>query len=70
MANNLRAQVLGGAVKDLSGSRFETVGDVRKELGLSTGYTATVNGEPADDDQELNDYEFVAFAPSVKGGRA
>lgn len=66
MARSISAQVLGGQTQTFNG--VETVEDVRKKLGLQAGYTATVNGEPADDDQDLNDYEFVAFAPAVKGG--
>lgn len=66
MADKITAQVLGGQPKTFDD--VETVGDLRKELKLERGYTATVNGEPADDDQDLNDYEFVSFAPAVKGG--
>ncbi len=66
MADKVRAQVLGGAEKTFDD--VETVADLRKELKLERGYAVTVNGEPADEDQELNDYEFVSFAPAVKGG--
>lgn len=66
MANKITAQVLGGETKTYE--RVGTVSDLRDRLKLGQGYTATVNGEPADDDQELNDYEFVSFAPAVKGG--
>lgn len=67
MAKKITGQVLGGSPKgDISA---ETVGGVFKQLGLSGNYTATVNGEPADMETELNDYEQVMFAPSVKGGK-
>lgn len=66
MANNIKAQVSGGEVKSYDG--VDTVGDVRKKLGLNSSYVATVNGEPEDDECELDDYNFVAFAPAVKGG--
>lgn len=66
MANNITARVLGGGPQILED--VETVGDARKKLKLEKGYAATVNGEPAEDDQELEDYEQVCFAPAVKGG--
>ena len=59
------AQVLGGAVKVLED--VYTVNDVREEMGCEN-HTATVNGEPADGDYELEDFEFVSLSPSVKGG--
>jgi hypothetical protein len=59
------AQVLGGEVKVLE-DVFD-VGEVKAELQVPE-HTATVNGEPADDDYELEDYEFVSLSPSVKGG--
>lgn len=31
-------------------------------------HTATVSGEPADDEQELFDGDFIDLAPNVKGG--
>ena len=58
-------QVLGGDPKVLES--METVGDVKKAL-QAPNHTATVNGEPAEDDYELADYEFVTLAPAVKGG--
>lgn len=63
----ITAKVVGGAPQDFDD--VETVGDVRKRLKLDKGYAATVNGEPEDDNYELNDYEYVTFAPAVKGGR-
>jgi len=65
MANNVTACVLGGDPVVLNG--VDTVGDVKTELVVE-GYTATVNGEPADDDFVLEDYEFVSLSPAVKGG--
>lgn len=65
-AKNVTAQVLGGEAIVLEG--VETVGDALKELELEGNYTATVNGEPADMDQELEDYEFISFSSAVKGG--
>lgn len=65
MANKIQAQVVGGAIKSFDG--VETVGEVREKMNLGANYTVTVNGEAQDNDYELSDYEFVAFAPSVKG---
>lgn len=67
MANKITGQVLGGVEKVMESA--ETVKDVFNELGLTGNYSATINGEPADMDADLNDYEFVAFSPSVKGGQ-
>jgi hypothetical protein len=59
------AQVLGGEVKVLED--VDTVGEVKDLMGVSS-HTATVNGEPAEDDDALMDFEFVSLSPSVKGG--
>lgn len=67
MANKIVTQVLGAGPQTFD--NLDTVKDARKKLGLASGYAATVNGEPADDDQELEDYEQVMFAPAVKGGK-
>lgn len=50
----------------------EDVPTVRKayeKLGLSGDHTATVNNEPAEMDDELEDGAFVVFAKAVKGGK-
>lgn len=57
------AIVVGGSEKFLDA---ETVKEVKEQLSAAT-YTATVNGDPADNDQELRDNDFVSLAPSVKG---
>jgi hypothetical protein len=59
------AQVLGGDPKLLDD--VGTVGQVKSRMNAA-GHTATVNGEPADDDHQLSDYEFVTLSPAVKGG--
>lgn len=67
MANNVTAQILGEDPRILNG--VLTVEDVKDELGVLEGsYSASVNGEPADDDYELADFENVTLSPSVKGG--
>ena len=65
MADQVRVKVAGGTEKVLDG--VETVNDAKAAIS-ALGYTATVNGEPAEDDQELSDYEFVALAKPVKAG--
>lgn len=64
MAQNVTAQVMGGQPKIFSD--VETIKDLKGKLGLSN-HTATINGEPASDDESLDDYNFVTFAPAVKG---
>jgi hypothetical protein len=67
MAKNVTGQVLGGQAKaNLEG---ETVRDIYTALGLSGSYTPSINGEPAEMDETIDDYVFVSFAPAVKGGR-
>ena len=66
MANKITAVVLGGNPVVLDD--VETIGDVKARLSV-TRHTATVNGEPAENDFELEDFEFVSLSPSVKGGR-
>ena len=65
-AKKVTAQVLGGEAQILD--CVDTVQEAFEELGLEGNYTATVNGDPADMDQELSDYEYVSFSPAVKGG--
>lgn len=59
----VNVQPVGGEIKQVEAG---TVAELKAQLNLGT-YQASVNGEPADDDQELNDYEFVSLAPKVKG---
>lgn len=68
MAKNIQAQVAGGEIKTHK-DRVHTVGDLRDDLKLDKSYTASVKGEPQDDDYKLEDYDFVSFAPAVKGGK-
>lgn len=56
-------QVIGGAAKVMNKS---TIQEIKSALGVRN-HQATVNGEPANDNYELQDYEFVSLAPSVKG---
>jgi hypothetical protein len=45
------------------------VAEVKRKLGLSGNYTASVNGEPANDATQLGDEDFVSLSAAVKGGR-
>jgi sulfur carrier protein ThiS len=65
MANNVIAQVLGGDKKVLDS--VETVADVKEKLSAQN-YTASVNGDPASNDYELSDGDFVSLSQAVKGG--
>jgi hypothetical protein len=66
MSNNVIAQALGGSKKVLDG--VDTVGDVRGKLALEGAYTASINGETAEDGESVDDGDVVTFAKSVKGG--
>lgn len=61
---SVTVKVTGGNVQEMEA---DTVGDVKARLNLQA-YTATVNGEPADDDTDLEDYNFVTLSTAVKGG--
>lgn len=43
-----------------------TVGELKQKMGLPT-YSASVNGEPMQDHEPLEDNQFVSLAPQVKG---
>lgn len=59
--------VLGGTPKRVEG--VETVADVKRKMELGTGkFAVTVNGESADETDEVSDDQLVSFAPAVKGG--
>lgn len=64
MAQKVTAQAVGGQPKVFD--NIETVGELKEQMNLGS-YQASVNGEPADDDYALSDYEFVSLAPKVKG---
>ncbi len=60
----IQAQLTGGSIKEVIAN---TVGDVKRQLGVPT-YTAHVNGNPAADSHQLKDFEFVTLTESVKAG--
>jgi hypothetical protein len=59
------AQVLGGDRKILDD--VTTVGQVKEKMGVPT-YTATVNGQPADNSTVLAEGNIVTLSQAVKGG--
>lgn len=65
MAKNVVVQVLGGSKQVLDGAT--TVSDVKRQLGVDK-YSASINGEPASDHQQLEDGDFVSLSQAVKGG--
>lgn len=65
MAKKINCQVIGGT--PITHDDVATVADAARKMGAD-GYQAQVNGEPAQLGQRLNDYDFVSFAPAVKGG--
>lgn len=67
MANKVTGHVLGGQPKLLD--NVNTVEDVRKQMDVGAGYEATVQGEPSDGNEALDDFDHVSFAPAVKGGK-
>jgi len=65
MAKKVTCQVIGGTL--ITHDNIATVRDAAKLMDAE-GYQASVNGEPASFDQKLEDYQYVTFAPAVKGG--
>lgn len=66
MASNIIAQVSGGSKQVIDG--VNTVAEVKTKLGATVGYTAAINGDPAEDNEALSDGDFVTLAKAVKGG--
>jgi len=64
--SKVTVQVLG-ADHPVVLSGVSTVADAKAELSVPN-HAATIEGEPAADDQELFDGDFVDLAPAVKGG--
>lgn len=65
VANKIRGQVVGGAVRDFDG--VSTVADIAAQLGAGDR-TAMVNGLAADHSTVLKDYDYVTFTDKKKGG--
>jgi len=45
-----------------------TIGEIKEALGLQK-YTASVNGEPADDDMEVGEFDVINLSVPAKAGR-
>jgi hypothetical protein len=58
-------KVVGGKLKEHD---VDTVGELKSAMGLEGNYSAQVNGEPADLDDEIGEHDYVTFTQSVKGG--
>lgn len=65
MAQNVTISVVGGRAQTLT---LDTVQEAFEKLELDGSYSATINGETASMDDDLEDYSFVTFAEKVKGG--
>ncbi len=65
MANKVTVQVVGGQSKTLD--NVSSIADVKRALNLPN-HTATLNGDTASSDTQLENYSFVHLAPAVKGG--
>lgn len=61
---NVVVKVTGQNPKDCTA---ETVGELKRTLGLTT-YSASVNGEPANDEDYLENDWLVTLSPAIKGG--
>lgn len=67
MASKVTGQVIGGQPKVFDG--VDTVREVLELMGLADTYQATVNGDAASLDDELDDFSFVSFSEKVKGAK-
>lgn len=67
MAKKVTIEALGG--EPMVCDNLNTIQDAFNQLGLEGSYSASVDGEPvADMLHLLQDYNYVSFAPAVKGG--
>lgn len=60
----LVAKIVGGNPQNVVA---DTVGDVKRQLGVSA-YQANLNGSPASDTASVKDDDFITLSPAVKGG--
>ena len=67
MGIKIRGQVVGGVEKAFE--EADTVADVYTALELDGNYSASINGEPAEMNEELDDYAYVSFQEKIKGGK-
>jgi len=64
MARNIQIKLTGAPTR--TGEAAETVAEVRRRFGVGNEI-ASVNGQTVDDTYQLQDNDFVAFTPEVKG---
>lgn len=60
------AKVTGGTPQEHQG--VKTIADLRSKMNVDKNFVATVQGEPVDDEYELEANDYVIFSPNVKGG--
>lgn len=65
MGKKITVQATGG--DPITFENLGTVADAKREMNLPT-YTATVNGNPAQDSTVLPDYAFISLTEPMKGG--
>ena len=65
MAKNVIGQVVGGTKKVFDD--VDTVADVRAKLGIGSAYKGSINGDPAEDSDDVDEGNYVSFAEAVKG---
>lgn len=68
MAKNIIVQVAGGSKQVMDD--VYSVGEIKRRLGLTDGYTAALNGDTASDDTNLEEGDMVTLSKAVKGGQA
>lgn len=66
MASKITVQVVGGGSAQVFDG-LDTIAEIKTKLGLPN-HTAAINGDPASDSEQLDDYSFVQLSPPVKGG--
>lgn len=66
MAKKVTVEISGGAPQVIDD--VDTIADVKRKFGKDS-YVAKLNGEAAEDEDELDDYAHVSLAENVKGGQ-
>lgn len=66
MAKSLIVRISGGGEPKMD-IEAETIADLKAEYELPN-HTASVKGNPVDDDYELSDFDTILLAPGNKNG--
>ncbi len=61
------AQVIGGDAVQYTLQEGATIADLKKQEPKFASYQASINGDSADDNDELSDYAVVTFSEKIKG---